>query len=342
MQYPLCRSSPRGSRRLFEPMLAVAACTLASALLAAPAQAQPQNFPSRTVRIVVPFPPGGSADIAARLIAQRLTETLGQSAVVENRSGASGTIGVGEVVRSAPDGHTLLMTTGDFITVPARLFPTMPFEPRKALLPIMRVVSVPLVLLGHKGAPFADIKQMVAAAKAAPGKYTYSSPGSGTVNQIVMEGLALDAGIKLLQVPYRGGAPAVTAVTAGEVQMSITGPATATTAIQSGTVRALSLMTKERPPFIKDIPTIAEQGYPNIDGSLFVGLYATAKTPPALAERIGQEVRKILDEPAVRERLNAVGLDVAPLMGEAFRDYIKATGEHYEQVVKAANIEPNR
>jgi len=341
MQHPLCRSSPSGLRQPLELTFVAAVCALASASLAAPAQAQ-QTFPSRTVRIVVPFPPGGSADVAARLIAQRLTEKLGQAAVVENRAGASGTIGVGEVVRSAPDGHTLLMTTGDFITVPARLFPTMPFEPRTALLPIMRVVSVPLVLLGHKEAPFTNIKEMVAAAKAAPGKYTYSSPGTGTVNQIVMEGLALDAGIKLLQVPYRGGAPAVTAVTSGEVQMSITGPATAATAVQSGRVRALSLMTRERPPFIKDIPTTAEQGYPNIDGSLFVGLYAAAKTPPALAERIGQEVRQILDEPAVRERLNGVGLDVAPLMGAAFRDYIKTTGEHYEQVVKAANIEPSR
>ncbi len=301
-----------------------------------------QTFPSRSIRIIVPFPPGGAADVSARLIAQRLSEVLGRPAVVENRTGASGTIGVDTVVRSDPDGHTLLITTGDFITVPAEMFPAMSFDPLKALLPIMRVATAPLVLLGHAGAPFADAREMVAAAKASPGKYAFSSPGLGTINHLAVEWLAIDTGIKLLHVPYRGGTPAVTAIAAGEVQLGVVTLSSALTAVQSGRVRTLGLMIKEKPAFVADIRPLAEQGLPAIDASLFIGLYAPANTPPEIAERLAREVTKILEDEALRKRLNGIGAEATPLAGQAFKDFIVSTGERYARVIREAGIKPSR
>jgi tripartite-type tricarboxylate transporter receptor subunit TctC len=318
------------------------AFVFAQVMLLAAAPASAQNYPNRTIRIVVPFPAGGAADVAARLVAQKLSEVLGQSAVVENRTGASGTIGVDAVVRAEPDGYTLLITTGDFITVPAEMFPTMAFDPLKALLPITRVVTYPLVLVGHAKAPFADVKELVAAAKAAPGKYAFSSPGVGTINQLAVEWLAIEAGIKLLHVPYRGGAPATNAISAGEVQLGAVTQSTALAAVQSGLVRTLGIMAKDKPGFVGDTKTVAEQGLPAIDAGLFVGLFAPANTPPEIAERLGQAVAAILKDEALRQRFNAVGAEAAPLTGPAFKDYIVSTADRYARVIREAGIKPDR
>jgi tripartite-type tricarboxylate transporter receptor subunit TctC len=313
-------------------------CVLALVMAVAAVPARAQTYPNRPVKIVVPFPPGGATDVAARLVAQKLGEVLGQSTVVENRTGASGTIGVDAVVRAEPDGYTILVTTGDFITVPAEMFPTMSFDPHKALVAISRIATYPLVLVANAKAPFADVKELIAAAKASPGKYTFSSPGVGTINQLAVEWLAIDAGIKLLHVPYRGGAPATNAISAGEVQLGAMTQSTAQAAVQSGLARALGLMTKDKPAFVGKLETMAEQGLPAIDASLFVGLYAPASTPAEIVERLGQAMEKALEDPTLRQRFNAIGAEAAPLRGSAFKDYIASTAGHYTRIVREAGI----
>jgi tripartite-type tricarboxylate transporter receptor subunit TctC len=326
-------------RRL--PVIAfVIALVLPALLPAAPAGAQ--AWPTRPIRVIVPFPAGGATDVAARLVAQKLGEVLGQSTVIENRTGASGTVGIEAAVRAEPDGYTLLICTGDFLTVPAAIFPTMSFDPHTALLPIARLVTYPLVLIGNARAPFADARALVAAAKANPGKFAFSSPGVGTINQLAVEWLAVETGIKLLHVPYRGGAPATNAVSAGEVQLGAVTQPSSQAAVQSGLARTLGLMTKDKPAFVGDVKTLAEQGLPPIDASLFVGLFAPASLPPAIAERLAQATETILKDAGLRERLNKIGAEVAPLRGAAFRDDIKATAERYARVIREAGIKPER
>src|SRR5262249_7992891 len=184
-----------------------AVCLLAGILTlatlpAAPTQAQ--TYPSRNIRVIVPFPAGGVTDIGARFVSQKLAEPLGQPTVIENRPGASGTLGVDAVTKATPDGYTILITTGDFITVPS-LMPAAPYDPYKDLIPVTRIATAPLLLLTHPGSGLNSVKDVIAKAKAAPGEVTFSTPGAGTINQLAAEWFALEAGIKLLHVPYRGG-----------------------------------------------------------------------------------------------------------------------------------------
>jgi len=181
--------------------------------------AQAQNYPTRPVHVIVPFPPGGFTDLTARLIGQKLGEALGQQMVIENRSGASGLLGVETVTKASPDGYTLLITTGDFIETPS-LMPKMAFDPNKDLLPVAMIASAPLLLGAQAGGPIASVMDLIAQAKARPGQVAFSSPGTGTINHLAVEWLAIEAGLKLIHVPYRGGAPAATAIAAGDVPVA--------------------------------------------------------------------------------------------------------------------------
>lgn len=320
-------------------LLAGAHLALTAFTMATPAQSE--TYPTRPIRMICPFPPGGVADVVARVVGQRMSEVLGQPVVIDNRTGASGTVGVDAAVRAPADGYTLLMTTGDFITVP-QLMPPMAFDPRKALLPISRVATAPLVLLGHGNAPFSNVKELIAAAKANPGKFTFSSPGLGTINHLAAEWLAIDAGIQLLHVPYRGGTPAATAIAAGEVDLGVVTQPSGAPHLQSGRARAIGVMTKDKPAFLGDMPTIADQGMPEMDANLFVSLYAPAKTPPAIAERLNEVLAQILKEEDVQKRLNAVGTEASPLSGQAFLDSIDAGAARYAEIIKKAGIKPDR
>ena len=206
------------------------------ALLAAPASAQ--TWPSRNIHAVVPFPPGGVADIGARLVSQKLAEALGQPVVIENRAGASGTLGVDAVTKSPPDGYTILMTTGDFITVPS-LMPATAYDPYKDLIPVTRIANAPLLLLTHPGSGLNSVKDLIAKAKAEPGKLAFGSPGDGTINQLAAEWLALEAGIKLLHVPYRGGAAMANGLAAGDTALGVTTQSSVQGMIDAGKIKAL-------------------------------------------------------------------------------------------------------
>ena len=308
------------------------------ALLAAPLapSAQAQSYPNRPIRAFVPFPPGGVADVTARLIGQKLGEALGQTVVIENRTGASGTLGVDAAVKSPPDGYTILLTTGDFITIPS-LMPKMAFDPYTAIIPVTMIASAPLMLGGHAGGKIDSVKELIAQAKANPGKIAYSSPGNGTINQLAVEWLAIEAGLKLQHVPYRGGVPAAVAVAAGDVPIGAVTPSSAQSLIDAGKIKPLALMTKEKPSFAKNLPTLAEMGLA-VDAALWVALFVPVGTPQTIVDRLDAEVQKILKDESVRKRLNDLGTEAAGISQAAFVARIKAGADRYTQVIKQTGV----
>jgi tripartite-type tricarboxylate transporter receptor subunit TctC len=296
-----------------------------------------QTYPARPIRFIVPFPAGGVADVTARLVGQRLGEALGQTVVIENRTGASGTLGVDAASKAAPDGYTLLLTTGDFITTPT-LMPKMNFDPHRDLIPIAMVATAPLLLGAHAGGTIATVKDLVTQAKASPGKIAYSSPGNGTINQLAVEWLAIEAGLKFLHVPYRGGVPAATAVAAGDVPIGAVTQSSAQSLIDGGRIKVLALMTKERPSFIPPAwPTLPEQGL-DVDAALWVALFAPAGTPQSIVDRLDKEVLGILQNADVRKRLNSLGTEAAGISQKAFVDRIKRDAARYLRIIEQTGI----
>jgi len=312
------------------------ALAIGSAL--ASGEARAQTYPDRPIHVVVPFPAGGVTDAVARLVGQRLGEALRQSVVIENRAGASGVIGAAAVAKAAPDGYTLLITTGDFMTMQS-IMPPLPFDPNKELTPVALLAVAPLVLIANPASGIATIKDLTAAAKARPGEIGYSSPGVGTVNHLAVEGIALAAGIKLLHVPYRGGAPAATAVATGEVAIGAVTQPSGIGLIQAGKVKVVALMTKQRPAFAPDWPTLAESGL-DFDAALWVGLFAPAGTPAAVVDRLVAEANKALQTAQMRKALNALGTDVSPIGQAAFVQWIQADVDHYAGVIKKIGLHP--
>jgi tripartite-type tricarboxylate transporter receptor subunit TctC len=308
---------------------------LAVLALAAPALAQ--TYPTRSIRFIVPFPAGGVADVTARLIGQSLGETLGQTIVIENRPGASGTLGVDAATKAAPDGYTLLFTTGDFITTPT-LMPKVSFDPHRDLIPITQVATAPLLLGAHAAGPIDTVKDLLAQAKASPGKIAYSSPGNGTINQLAVEWLAIEAGVKFLHVPYRGGTPAATAVAAGDVPIGAVTPSSGQSLIDAGKVKVLALMTKERPAFAPaSWLTLAEQGFA-VDAALWVALFAPAGTPQPIVDRLDQEMLRILQNPDVRKRLNTLGTEGSGISQKVFVDRIRTDAARYLEIINRTGI----
>jgi tripartite-type tricarboxylate transporter receptor subunit TctC len=299
---------------LFSAMVALAT------LFAAPASAQ--TYPTRPIRAIVPFPAGGVTDVGARLVAQKLADALGQPVVIENRAGASGTLGVDAVTKSPPDGYTILLTTGDFTTVPA-LMPKTAYDPFKDIIPVTRFATVPLLLLTHPASRLGSVKDLIEKAKPEPGKFAYASPGPGTINQLAAEWFALEAGIKLLHVPYRGGAQMATGLSGGEVPLAVTTQATVQGPLEAGKIKALALLGRERPTFLREMPTMADPNL-NVDAGLNVGLYVPASTPAAIVSRLDAEVLRVLQDEALRKRFNELGMEVAPVSGPAFAERIRA------------------
>ena len=312
-------------------------CLTLSQLLT-PARAE--TYPARPIRFVVPFPAGGVADVTARVVGQKLGEALSQQVVIENRTGASGTLGADVVAKAVADGYTLLLTTGDFITTPT-LMPAMSFDPYRDLVPITMIAAAPLVLGAHAGSAIRSVGDLIAAAKASPGAIAYSSPGSGTINQLAIEWLAIETGLKLLHVPYRGGVPAATAVAAGDVPIGALTPSSAMPYVDAGKVRVLALMTRQRPAFTPDWPTLAEHGIA-VDAALWVGLFAPAGTDPAIIGRLDAEVSRMLQDADVLKRLHAVGTEAAPLAREKFAERIRSDAARYTRIIEQTGIRVER
>jgi tripartite-type tricarboxylate transporter receptor subunit TctC len=296
-----------------------------------------QSFPSRPVKIVVAFPPGGSTDITARLVAPKLAELWKQPVLVENKPGAGANIGTDYVAKSAPDGHTLLLATTAF-AVSAAVYDKLPYDPLKDLAPVLFVSSIPNLLVVNPALPASTPQEFVQYARANPGKLSFSSPGPATGQRLAFELVKQAAGIDLLHVPYKGGAPAGQAVMAGEVQAMIVNLVEALPQIKSGRMKAIAVTTAKRSVMLPEVPTLAETVTPGLDVSVWQGLLAPAGTPKEAMARINRDFAVVLAQPEVRERLAGLGMDIAPGTGAEFEQFLRAEIAQWKKVAQAANI----
>jgi tripartite-type tricarboxylate transporter receptor subunit TctC len=315
-----------------------AALAVAPALFSASATAQ-TVWPSKTMRIVVPYPAGGNVDLLGRLIGPKLSEALGQPIVIDNKPGAAGAIGATDAARSEPDGHTLLI--GDIAThaITPALQDKLPYNPLTDFTPVMRLTSVSLLLVINPKNPAKDLAALLADAKANPEKVTYASAGVGTPQQLTFELLKEKTGIKATHVPYRGSAPAINDVIAGHVTAMIDG--TAVPMAREGTLRALAVTGAKRSAAMPDVPTVAEAGVPGYEFASWHGVFVPAGTPPAVVERLNAELNKIVADPAVRERMAALNIELVGGTSAAFGDFIKAESGKIAELVRISGAKAN-
>src|SRR6266478_3609500 len=309
----------------------------AAALPAMSRRAWAQAYPTRPVRAVVGFAPGGVTDTFARLMAQKLTEQFGKQVYVENIAGASGNIGTGQVAKSAPDGYTILFAFSSHVVNPT-LFARVPYDPIKDFDPVTLAVASTTVLTVHPSVPAKTVKELVDLIKANPGKYSFGSAGAGTQAHLAGEQFRLSLGLDLVHVPFGGGGPAVAAVVAGHTPISFVSPQAAMQHVREGTVRALAVTSKTRSQIFPDVPTMAEVGYPQIEGDSWVGILVPAGTPADIVAALHRESAKILAQPDVKERLAALGYDVVASTPEEFAIRIKTEIDMWAKVIRAANI----
>ena len=305
---------------------------------AAPALAQ-GNYPTKPVRLIVAFPPGGSTDIIARLVGQRLSERLGQQVIIDNRGGAGGTIGTEIAARSSPDGYTLTMgTTSTHVIAPAA-YAKLKYDPVKDFDPITLVASTPYLLVVHPGVKAATLKEFVALAKSQPGKLNYASAGTGSTTQLAMEMLKIAAGIDVVHVPYNGNGPAGAATLGGQVQALFGSMPAVLPHAKSGKLRPLAVGTAKRSPALPDVPTVAESGYPGFEASLWLGFFAPRGTPAPILSRLHSELVKIALSPDMKEQFERNGAEpVTNASSSELSRLVRTEIEKYSKVIKAANI----
>lgn len=306
--------------------------------LTMPAIARAQTeWPNRTLRFVVPFAPGGASDLVARLTAQNLSERLGRSVVVDNRAGAASVIGTAEVARAAPDGYTMLLAPPPFV-ITQFAYPNLPYDPVTAFRPVLLLVTSPSLLFARQGLAGGDWRQIEAMARAEPGKLTYGSPGNGSLPHVAFELLKLRARIDVLHVPYRGGGPAATDLAAGRLDLMISSPLDMAAHLQSGRVVPVASASASRARAFPSVPTLQELGLANYDSSGWFGVMLPAATPDPIAARLSQEFQAVLRIPAVRERLEQLGVEPASGTAESFAAHLTAERSRWGEAVTAAGI----
>jgi tripartite-type tricarboxylate transporter receptor subunit TctC len=304
----------------------------------APVAAPAQDYPTRPIVLVSPFPPGGSVSLVARIVAERMSETLGQSIVVENRGGAGGTIGARYVTKSAPDGYTLLLGYTGTLAIGPTLYTTAGFEPRKDFAAVGRIGSAPTMLVVHPSLPVHSVAELIAYARTNPGKVNFGSAGIGTVGHLAGELLATMAGVKLTHVPYKGTGPALTDLLGGHIPMMFTPIPTAHGQAEAGLLRALAVSSAQRSKLLPDLPTVAESGLPGYEAALRYGLVAPAGTPRAIVERLNKELRLALAADDVRMRLATDGAEVLPSTPEEYAADIDREETTWSKVVSALGL----
>jgi tripartite-type tricarboxylate transporter receptor subunit TctC len=315
-----------------------APCLAVLMAIAAPVAATAQDFPTRPIMLVSPFPPGGSVSLVARIVAEKMGETLGQSIVVENRGGAGSTIGARLVAKSPPDGYTLLLGFTGTLAIAPSMYPNAGFDPRKDFAPIGRIGSAPAMLVVHPSLPVHSVAELIAYAKVHPGEINFGSAGIGTVGHLGGELLNSMAGIKLVHVPYKGTGPAITDLLGGHIPMMITPIPTAHGHVQSGALRALAVTSAERSSFLPDLPTVAESGLPGYEAGLRYGLVAPAGTPRPIIDRLNKELRVALAAEDLRQRLAADGAEVLPSTPEQYAADIDREERTWSKVVNALGL----
>ncbi len=322
-------------RALARTVLAAAlTTTLSSTALLAHAQA----WPSKPVTLTVGFAAGGSADILARAISQKLTGVLGQPVVVDNKPGAGGTIAAAAVASAAPDGHTLLLVTSGHAGSGA-LYPTLRYDPIKAFTPVIKLAATPVVVVAPAAQPWKSLNELLDAARKAPGTLNYAAGGGGaTTTALAAEFLKKDTGTDMVQVPYRGSGPALTALLSGEVQVGFEIPSSALPHIQSGKLRALAVTTRTRSAALPDVPTVIEQGIRDFEVIGWFGVLAPAGTPAAVVERLNREINTALHQPELRERLSGLGLESGGGTPAEFQKLIASDTQRYGEAIRRMGI----
>ena len=297
------------------------------------------RYPTRPVRIVVPFGAGGPSDLLARTVAQKMSESLGQQVIIENRGGANGVVGVEAVARSAPDGYTLVLGTTGTHGINASLVPKLPYDTIRDFAPIARLGISNYVLVAHPSLPVRTVKELLQLAKARPGELTWAAGGG--VTQLAAELFKHSAGINVIVVPYKGNAPAVTATMSGEVSLIFGGIAQAAKLVEAGRLRAIAVSGAQRSPALPGVPTVAESGVPGFEVGSWYGLLAPAATPRGIVERLNGEVLRVLKLPDVRSRLLAEAFDIPLDTPESFAAHIRADVPKWAKVIRDAGIRAN-
>jgi tripartite-type tricarboxylate transporter receptor subunit TctC len=311
---------------------------LAMALAAAASHAAAQAYPSKPVRIIVPFSAGGGTDIVARAVGQKLAERWGQPVVVENRVGAGGMIGADAVAKSAPDGYTLLMCSPAEVAVNHHVYPKVPYDPARDFAPITLVTVTPLVVAAYPGLPVKDMRELVALAKAKPGTLGFATPGTASTQHLSGEMLMAAAGIKLVHIPYKGAGQSIPDVIGGQVPLGIYGILTISQQAKAGKLRVLAVTTPKRSAVAPDWPTLAESGFPGFDTSLWFGMLAPAATPRPIVGKIHDEVVRILKLPDVAERIASQGGEIVGNTPAEFAAFIAAESAKYARIIKEAGV----
>ena len=314
-----------------------AACAAFVLLLAASSAAWAQSYPTKPVRIVVPFAPGGAVDTVGRMVGQKLSEAWKQPVLVENRPGAGGIIAADMVAKSPPDGHTMLLATVALAVTPS-VYRRLPYDPMKDLVPVTQVTAHPLVLTANPKLSASSLRELIAAAKSKPGSISYGSTGVGTSTQLLMEWLNIVAGINTVHVPYKGDAPQSAALLSGEVQLGLKAAIGIVSHIKNGRLRALGVTGHKRSALLPDVPTLAEAGLAGFDSGSWMGVFAPAGVPKEIVSQFQGEMAKVIRLPDITSRLAAQGFDPIGNMPQEFAARFQADHATYARIVKEARI----
>jgi tripartite-type tricarboxylate transporter receptor subunit TctC len=315
-------------------LLQLAACSVAGLV---PDAARAQAYPSRSVRVIVTTGPGGQGDTTARLVAQKLTESLGQSFYVENIGGGGGNIAMGVVARAAPDGYTLLAATSSLVTNPS-VFARVPYDPHKDFTPVSLMCASPHLLTVHPSVPAQNINELIALAKAEPGKLSFASAGRGTPAHLAGELFKLTFGLEITHVPFAGGGPATAATVGGHVPIGVPALPTGVTYVRGGQLRALALFSSKRSSALPDVPTMAEASGRDLPADIINGFVVPAGTPKPIIDLLHREVVKVLAQPDTRQKLADMGFDPVASTPEEFWQWMRAELDRWARVIRDANI----
>jgi tripartite-type tricarboxylate transporter receptor subunit TctC len=310
---------------------------LGLALAACAPLAAAQSFPSKPISFVVPFPPGGTTDVLARALAQDLAKSLGQPVIVENKAGAGATIGADYVAKAKPDGHTLLMGAVHH-AIASSVYKNLPYDFQKNLTPVTMVALVPNLLVVNPQVPAKNVKELVALAKASPGKMTYGSNGMGTAQHLIGAQFEQNAGVSLVHVPYKGSGPLSTDLLGGQINMTFDTITPVLQHVRSGKLRALAVTTAKRSPALPDVPTLDESGLKGFNIGTWFGVLAPAGTPPEIVTRLNTEVNRILQTPEFRKRMDDIGAEAIGNTPAQMASQIKTDTERFAKLVKDANV----
>jgi tripartite-type tricarboxylate transporter receptor subunit TctC len=319
--------------RAIQTVLALLTAAIASGLATVAAA---QNYPTRPITLVVPFPPGGSTTIVARIVTERMADAIGQQFVVDNRGGAGGTLGTRQVAKSAPDGYTIALGYSGTLAIAPSLFPNLGYDVRTDFAPIGRIGAAPSAVVVHPSFPAHSVAELIAYAKANPGKVNYGSAGIGTVGHVAGEYFAIESGIKLVHIPYKGTGPAITDLLGGHIPLSFSPIPAVHESAKSGLLRMLAVTSAKRSTLLPDVPTVAESGMPGFDAVLRYGLVAPAGTPRPIIERLNTALRAALESKEVSNRLAIEGAEPLPSTPEEYAIDIDREETQWSKVIKAS------